>query len=324
MKLTYTDTSHTYYLDGKRAKSVTAVAKIPVDTFNIEQWSQRQVAIGLAIDPNLIEKVAVDIDNRDAINKICEEAKQAAKAHLAADRGTQMHRVLELVLLDQEHKLLTDQQRQDADTLKRTLDRYQLTPYDFLTEQFVAWPHYTITGRFDAILEKPDSTLILTDLKSGPNAVAYPHATAVQLALYARAPHISDNIHTVGDKSTVTDWRQMPERLDYRYGYVLLVEPDADVGTLHEINIEHGWAAAQMALRIVEWRKQLDYGKGIAREVAEYELVVPGLIDIALAAGSVEELRDLWWTAKHKNCATEAFVTACQSRKQQLLIEGAA
>jgi hypothetical protein len=300
MKLIYNDQAHSYYLNGSRAKSVTAVAKIPTDQYAIQMWQQRMVAIGATTDPNLRENIARHIDNKQALNDLCEEAKKVAKAHLAADRGSQMHRVLELVLLDQEHKLLTEQQLRDADTLKRTLDRYKLTPYDYLTEQFVAWPEYTLTGRFDCVLERPDNSLWLVDLKSGPNAVTYPQTTCVQLALYARAPHISDHIRTNGDRSEVTDWRTMPERLDMRHGYVLLVEPDADIGTLHRLDIEHGWAAAQMALRIINWQKQLDRGKAIAEEVPEgYEPPsAPATWEsLTEAAVTVDDLRLIWTRA---------------------------
>jgi hypothetical protein len=268
------------------------------------------------MDPNLVEKVAVDVDNRDALNQIVEEAKQAAKAHLSADRGTQMHRVLQLVLLEQEHKLLTDQQRADAELLKRTLDRYKLTPYDRLAEQFVVWPEHTVAGRFDAVFEKPDGTPVLTDLKSGPNAVTYPHATAVQLALYARAPHISDSINTVGDRSTITEWRTMPDRLDLDRAYVLLAEPDSEVGTLHAIDIGHGWVAAQLALQIIDWRKDRDYGRLIASEVAADSS--DGWVAAARAAGSLEELRELWRRASREGAATEEFLAACYTRKKQL------
>ena len=352
LKLTYTDRSHSYYLNGKRARGVTTVAKIPADSYNIEQWAQRQVAIGLTIDRNLIENVAVDIENREAIQQACEDAKRVAKAHQAADRGTQMHRVLELVLLDQEAKLLTEQQRRDADVLKRTLDRYKLTPHDGLTEQFVAWPHYTVCGRFDAVLEKSNGDLILTDLKSGPNAVAYPHSTAVQLALYARAPHISSNIQGRGEKCTVTEWRTMPQKLDRRRAYVLLVEPDSDEGTLHELDIEHGWAGAQHALRIVKWRKGLDYGKGIATEVdaelftgsrlitresvtqpsgrstfrgwtrrkREIELAFTelGCARRAAQAETLDELRQAWNHAKKHGALTEDFRAFCTERSREL------
>jgi hypothetical protein len=64
-----------------------------------------------------------------------------ADAHRKADRGTQMHKVLELVLLDMPERLLSDQQRADADLPRRTLDRYKLTPHDGLAE---AWPYHRI------------------------------------------------------------------------------------------------------------------------------------------------------------------------------------
>ena len=295
-KLTYDDTTHAYYLNGKRCKSVSTVAKIPTDTYNLEQWAQRMVAIGLATDPALLENVAAHIDNRDRLNDICENAKRAAKAHQAADRGTQMHRVLELVLLGQDDKLLTAQQKSDAEVLKRTLDRYRLTPHQDMAEQFVIWPHYTIAGRFDAILEQPDGTLILTDLKSGPNAVAFPQSVSIQLALYARAPLMSGGIEASGDRSVITKWRELPERLDRRFGYVLLVTPDDTVGTLHRIDIEHGWSAAQMALKVSEWRKKLANGREIATEVTEFETrpEPPTWESLVRDARDVEDLRLIW------------------------------
>ena len=269
MRLIYHDTTHAYYLNGRRVRSISAVAKIPVDNYALQLWSKRQVAIGMTIDAALREKVAVDLDNRDAINEICETAMETAKAHTKADRGTQMHRVLELSLLDREQELITEQQHRDAETLRRTLDRYKLTPHDGLVEHFVAWPGNGVVGRFDAILEHPDGRLRLTDLKTGPNAITYPHATAVQLALYAKAEHVSDHAEKTGDKTTVERWRAMPDRLDRETAYVLLVEPDSNIGTLHEIDIEHGWRGARFALDILQWRKRLDNGKGMVREHPE-------------------------------------------------------
>jgi hypothetical protein len=278
------------------------------------------VAIGLATDPALLENVAAHIDNRDRLNDIVENAKRAAKAHQAADRGTQMHRVLELILLGQDDKLLTAQQKSDADVLKRTLDRYRLTPHQDMAEQFVIWPHYTIAGRFDAILELPDGTLILTDLKSGPNAVAYPQSASIQLALYARAPLMSGGIEANGDRSTITTWREMPERLDRRYGYVLLVTPDDTVGTLHRIDIEHGWAAAQMALKVTEWRKKLN-GRQIATEVTtEFDpRPAPATWEsLALAATDIDRLRQLWSRAVELGQMTDELKALMAARAAEL------
>lgn len=326
MKLVYHDNKHSYYLDGKRCKGVTTVAKIPTDTWNLERYSERNVAIGMTLEPKLIEDVACHIENKDRLNTIVDDAKRAAKSLHKADRGTQMHRVLELILLGQEIKLLTDQQRRDAEVLKRTLDRYKLTPHMNLTEQFVCWPQHLVAGRFDAVLERPDGALWLVDLKSGPNAIAYPQSTACQLALYARAPHVSVDAPAFGDRQTIENWRTMPEKLDYKWARVLLCEPDATVGTMHRIDIEHGWAGARKALELVNWRKA-DNTDIVMDEIAEDDtstdyVVFSGeqrYISWVPSATTVEALYQLWTQAKAEGVSGPMLQAACAARKAELL-----
>lgn len=325
MKLTYNDKSHIYTLDDRRAKGVTAVAKMVADSWTLERWAERMVAIGITIDDNLRENVATHLHDKNRMDGICEDAKKAAKAHEAADRGTQMHRVLQLVLLDQEDKLLTDQQRRDAAVLRATLARYQLRPHEGLIEQFVAYPEQVVCGRFDAVLQRPDGSLIMVDLKSGPNAVAYPQSTAAQLALYRNAPYVSDHAQglVATTRETVTSWRQMPENLDREHGYVLLVPPDADVGTLYELDITHGWAGAQLALQMVMWRKGLDYGKDIATEVGDerWWFTPPAPLTFheeAAVCTNLVTLRTLWDRARHAGALDEQFKAIAIARAEFL------
>jgi len=293
------------------------------DDYAIRLWNERMAIIGVTIDPNLRENIAANIDNIDALKDIGEEAKQVAKAHEKADRGTQMHRVLQLVLLDLEWRLLTDQQRQDAEVLKRTLDRYKLTPHEGLVEQFVAYPEYTVCGRLDAVLEHADGSIVLVDLKTGVNAVKYPHATAAQFAMYANAPHVSQNAAIFkGDKCEITDWRTMPDEMDRHIGYVMLVEPDAKVGELYEINMEHGWYAAQRALEIIKWRKELNWGKDIAQLTTPDGWRRPTLLETVRRAGSRKQLNMLWRNAKDMGELTEEVKAAMHKRAKE--IDGAA
>ena len=313
LKLVYHEQSHAYYLNGRRAKGVSTVAKIAADDYKIRLWHERMVALGVTIDSNLRENVAMNVDNNDTLKNLCEDAKRVAKAHVNADRGSQKHRVLELVLLGQEHKLITDQQRTDAIILKRTLDRYGLVPHGNLIEQFVAYPEYTVCGRFDAVLgfETPRGTVVLTDLKSGSNAVKYPHSTACQLALYARAPHISVGEHR-GDRADVTNWMTMPPQLEQEIAYVLLVENDAEVGELKEIDIRHGWKAAQHVLELINWRKEFDGGRSIVKQVPDR------FTSQALAAKTVEELRSVWAQATQSRCLTDDLKTLLKIRKEEI------
>lgn len=321
LKLTYTNSSHAYYMNGKRASGVSTLAKIPDDTYTVEQWDRRQVLIGAALDRNIVENVAMDIEDRDGINELVAEAKRVAGQHRKADRGSQKHRVLELILTGQEDQLITDQQKHDAIILKRTLDLYKLTPHDGLVEQFVAYPDQRVAGRFDCICERSDNSLVGVDLKSGINAVKYPRSTSVQLALYFHAPMISDKINIRGkDKVSIDDWRELPDRLDRTRAYVLLVEQDAEVGSFHRIDIEHGWTGAQYALDIVAWRKKLDYGNGIALEVRPDDPIITdesvedGFADIASRAGSVKELQMLHKNAKDQGVLTDRLRSVLNTR----------
>lgn len=344
MKLTYTDDGHAYFLGGYKAKSVTGVAKIAADQWNIEQWTKRSVAVGMLFDhahngDSLREELAVDPADKALGNQVAEKALELAKAHAKAARGTQMHRVLELTLLNRLRELLTDQQRRDADVLRRTLDRYRLTPYEGLVEQFVAYPDYRVTGRFDAVMERSDGSVVIVDLKSGPGAIEYPHSTCVQLALYARAPHVSAVIEEDDTgKQAVTQWRTMPPQLDLDRGYVLLVQPDAEVGTLHEIDIAHGWEAGQLALQIVNWRKVgRRYDRETQRSTYDFVNEVPGVdaepyldtsvIDPTLralpfmsakACHTLEELRGLWNAHAADGSLTETVKTLLEHRAREL------
>lgn len=318
--LRYHERGHRYYLNGKRAKGVSTIAKIAADDYNIRLWHERMVAAGVTIDENLRENVAMHIENREELNNLCEDAKKIAKAHLAADRGSQKHRVLELVLTGQEHKLITPQQREDAVILKRTLDRYCLTPHGDLAEQFIIYPDTEkpdepshVCGRFDAVLdfEKPDGTTVLVDLKSGENAVLYPHATVCQLAMYTMAPYVSFG-KLGGSVIDVNSWRTMPDRLIKDKAYVLLVTNEGNVGTLHELNIEHGWKAAQLAMNLIRWRRAFNYG--------DY-LVVPvndRYTEAATAATTSDELRAIWRDAAGHGCLDTELAEFIKGRNAEL------
>lgn len=315
-KLVYNDEKHTYTLNGRRCKSITAVAKIAPDSFALEQWRKRQVAIGMTLEPRLLERIAVDPDNKHLVDKVCEEAMRVAGSHHAADRGTQRHRASEL--FDLAEPMLTDQQRADAAAWQRTIEAYGIEILPEFVEGFAIWPHHGVTGRFDRIARYQGRHIIL-DLKSGKNAVAYPQGTAVQLALYANAPLISAETKTNGDQSTVTRWRQPPDDLDLETGYVVLLADEMDVGELWKVNIGHGMAGARDALNLVNWRKEHGFGKYLAEKVEPTSVVhngVDNLLQQINDAADEKVLLQLWITNEPR--WTEIHTAAAKRRKQQL------
>jgi hypothetical protein len=296
MRLTYADTTHRYHLDGKSVKSASSVAKIAADDYALTLWQQRMVAVGMTIRPDLAERVAVDLTNREAINGVVEAAHEAARTDAAANRGTQRHRVLELTLLDLTDQFVTDQQRADAEVLRRTLDRYGLEPIPDRVEQFVVWPQVPIVGRYDCCLNYQGRPAMF-DLKSGRSAVDYPHSTITQLAIYAYAPQTSKTVVHKGDSWTCDDWGTMPDGLDLETGYVILVGDDDEVGTLYALDLVHGYRAATAAMDIVAWRREHDYGRKLAREVPPPQPAAtgtgnaPSVVAVATEGAQTDERR---------------------------------
>ena len=255
MKLSYSDAQHTYYLDGKRCRSVTTVAKIPDDTFSLDQWRKRQVAIGLAMSPELVERVAAHFDDKDTLNRICEEAMQTAKAHEAADRGTAFHRITERVDLDQQI-IETPASKAIREAWLTALDLAGLEIVPEYVERIVAYPDRLLCGKFDRIARrKIDGRYVVLDLKTGSSAVRYPHAIAVQLALYANAPVMAAPLPNSG--GTTEKFEDLPE-LDRTVGYVVHM-PTPESVEIVGIDIEAGWQIAQtICFPTLHWRKRSD------------------------------------------------------------------
>ena len=318
-KYVYTDDPHGYHVGGRKAAGASTTAKIVADSFKLDQWSKRQVAIGIALDETIRENIACHIDNNDRVDSFVGDALKVAGAHRKADRGTQAHRVLQMVLFGQTDQLLTSQQQRDARALQNTLDRYGLEPTEWV-ERFVFYPDHPLCGRFDAIVRNRRGELVMTDLKTGLNAVRYPHTTAVQLAFYAHAPHMSTEIEVNGNKSVVTGWGPLPD-IDLHNGYVLQLEPDADVGELYELNIDHGWRGAQLALAVREWRAAHSWGDdlvGLADAAPVTAATAPSWRELIEGAQTRTALRVIWETAKQAGTLTPQIKGMCTQRAQQL------
>jgi hypothetical protein len=251
-RFTYHDTSHAYTFDGRRMKSITTVAKDASDTYNMNQWRNRQVAIGVTADERIREDVANFIGDNGRLNDLCEEAVKVAGGMDAARKGTQIHGTTELV--DLGRGLITDTQRAHADQYQRTLRTCGIEIIEQHIEQIVFSPDDGLCGRTDryAII---NGDLCTMDTKTGYNAVKYPHATGVQLRLQVSLPLMMHETHFEegGSVLVVDSWLPLPAELRTDIGYVLYLptDPDKD-GVLYRFDLERpGRMDAASAARAV-------------------------------------------------------------------------
>ncbi len=272
MKLSYKAAGHAYYLDGKRCRNVSSVAKIPDDDWNLSKWRQRMVLLGVAHNPTLAERAAAHHDDKAMLNQLVEDALTAARAHDAAGMGTASHRIAERVDLGLP-VVETIHGKGVTTAWRKALESTGLEIVPEFVERVVVHPPEKIAGRFDRLVyDTCAKSLRVLDLKTGESAMSYPHAVAVQLAMYAHAPLIAAPLKEEGGETN--DLQRMPD-VDQDVGLVVHM-PTPETATVYEVDIAAGWDCfIKVILPTLAWRKRSDLVTVAGEAKADESLVIP-------------------------------------------------
>lgn len=256
MKLSYNEENHAYWLDGKRCKSITTVASIPDNRWNLERWNERMVAIGVVIDDMLRESIAAHHDDKDKLNDLCEQAKQVAKAHEGRDRGINVHKITERVDTGV-YVIPTPLAEGIMGDYAAVITACGLTILPEYVERIVVYPDLRLAGRFDNIMQTTDGRLVIVDKKGGASAIDYPHSIAIQLALYANAPLMADRLVRRGKSGVSERFGPLPD-VDKESAIVIHL-PDEGPARGVEVDIAKGWhTAEQLCFGVLAWRDETD------------------------------------------------------------------
>jgi hypothetical protein len=272
VKLSYKAANHSYFLDGKRCRNISSVAKIPDDDWNLSKWRQRMVLLGAAINPTLATRAAAHHDDKSMLNQLVEEALSAARAHDAAGMGTASHRIAERVDLNLP-VVETVHGTAVTTAWRAALQSTGLEIVPDYVERVVVHPPHLIAGRFDRLVyDTCAQRLRVLDLKTGESAINYPHAIATQLALYAHAPLIAAPL--AEDGGTTEDLERMPD-VDPDVGLVVHM-PTPTEATVYEVDIAAGWDCfIKVILPTLAWRKRDDLVTVAGQAKADESLVIP-------------------------------------------------
>lgn len=264
MRLKYNDRVHGYWLkvekseggNGRstRCKGVTSVAKVPDDTRNLEQWRARNLAIGLARTPHLVESIAAHHTDRTKLDELCEAALKAAGSDSAAEYGTSVHRITER--LDLAEEIISTP---TVDHVRRVwselLPAAGLTIEPEYTERVVVYPERLLCGKLDRFARRPDGSLVVIDVKTG--SMRYPHSMAIQLALYANAPLLAARWE--GLDGETDQFEAMPSDVNPEVGYIVSIPPVlpdvAPTAAVYEIDLLLGKRCIEeIVLPTLRWR----------------------------------------------------------------------
>lgn len=263
---------------------VTTFVKCLDDTFHLERWKMRMVALGMANRRDLV-LAATAINNPDdqyqkrTLNDLAQNAIEAAKGTAAATTGTALHSFSERV--DRGESLgdnVPEEYLADLEAYARVMRFFEIVAI----EGFCVVDSLRIGGSYDRILrftaetldayeaEKgerlcyPDATevqpgdTVIGDLKTGKSIDFGIGAIAMQLGAYANA---QDYDHTLGTRSPLAG---NPSK---KWAIVMHLPAGKGRVELVWVDVEAGFAAAkEIAPAVHGWRKRKDLSYGFHSE----------------------------------------------------------
>lgn len=213
------------------------------DQYSLQLWQQRMVALGLADRPDLLVSVAAYRTDREKLNGIVVDAKEAAQGSAAARTGTALHEIT-----DQVDRGLTVQ---IPPAYAPDIDAYRAATTDLQVvhiEQFCVMDDLEVGGTPDRVVLYRDRHYI-TDVKTGN--IEYGHLKmAMQFGMYA---HSQPYDHYGASTGVRSEW---PDNLDQHRAILIHLPQGQGRCDLYWVNIAAGWDAIQIARAVRAWRSR--------------------------------------------------------------------
>lgn len=216
----------------------TTWAKALDDQSSLINWSMRMCALGLIIRKDLYAQVAAcRPDDRDALSRLVDQAKEAGGGSEGANLGSALHAFTERIDLG-ETVDVPDLWQPDIDAYTKAIAEHGLTVRRDLIERVVVVEELGVAGTLDRVYVTADDRLVIGDVKTGQTLDFNRLAISIQLSLYA-------NADTLYDLATETH----APMVDVDKSTALVVHLPSGQGRceIHEVDIAEGWRYAQLA-----------------------------------------------------------------------------
>lgn len=225
--------------DGKEVPytRVSTMAKALSDSTALTKWKMRQVMLGLVQRPDLALLVSSHHDDKKELDRVAAAAMEAVSSSSGANTGTGIHKLIE--------RLEAGEQIALPEQVQQTIGAYGMAMQDanvkvLANEQFVVVDELQAAGTFDKLLQLPDGSIVIADIKTGSSTPSYPLETAIQMAIYSRGIVFDSK-----SKERTSVLRQLGVSQDIG---VMIHLPQGEANcTLYRMNLDLGWEAAQLA-----------------------------------------------------------------------------
>jgi hypothetical protein len=270
------------------------------DKFKLQQWEKRMVATGLSLRPDLLLAVAAHRNDKDKLDEICGQAKEAAEASAAATTGTALHSLTEQYdrgLLD--ITKVPAAYRPDIEAYARATEGVE----HLHIESFTVHDGFKVGGTPDRVVTYEGRNYIW-DLKTGQVDFGA-LKIAMQLAMYSRSVMYDPATHE----------RTPLPKVDQEWGIVAHLPAGEGTCRLLRVDIRAGWEVVQVARAVRENRKR----RGLMEELTAATSLAPEptLLDLIDVAASEDDLYALY--QRHFGEWTDEHTRAAGAKKAQLL-----
>lgn len=277
------------------------------DKEGLIRWKQRMTAKGLAQrDDLLLQVAATDLEDKQALSRLADEAAEHAGSMTAANVGTEIHGLTERMDRGEDVGTIPASYRGDLDAYRAATSHLEVVAI----EDFGVNDDLMVAGTADRIYRIGDRNYI-GDVKTG-NIDYSASKIAMQLALYAH----------MASYDVETGTRTHRPLLDQKRAIVVHLPAGKGECTLHWIDIDAGWRGVQLAGHVREWRKRRDFMKPYlqatpaATDANTAQEASAALTNAIEAATTVTELEQLY--LGHRQTWTDAHTERAAARKESL------
>jgi len=290
---------------------VTTFVKCLDDTFHLEKWKMRMVALGMSSRRDLVLATIALKDpeaqhDKRTLNQIADNAIEAAKGTARATTGTALHSFSEVIDKGEELPAHVPEEYVADLDVYREIVRYLGEP--LAMEGFCVVDALRTGGSYDRVWrftaagldlfeertgrrmsyptgeEVKPGDAIIGDLKTGRSIDFGIGAITMQLATYANA---EDYDHTLGSRTPVPVTRK-------DWGVVVHLPAGTGQAQLVWVDLAAGWeTVTEVAPRVHAWRKRKDLSYPFLSSTSSAPRPL-SLVEQLAATKTEAELRALW------------------------------
>ncbi len=296
---------------------VTNFARETEDTFSLMRWQKRMTMLGTAVRSDIQVAAIADADDKIKLDALAEAAMDAAKANVARETGSSLHRICERADAGEAIDL-PEPWASDLAAYRAELDARHVEVLADHIENVVVQPTLRLAGRYDRIVRIKDMLYVL-DLKTGKDLSYSWGSIAIQLALYASSATIYD------DKRCVH--RPMPD-VDQEIGLILHLPAGSGTAQLFSVDLASGHRGIELVQVLKSFRKDANRFAGPYVELPRSKLAPEGVrnyvatrVEAIIGAGKGTDLAERWpqtvptLKARHDHDETELdmILSACNT-----------